>query len=185
MARPVESQSPSQSQAKSNLPEINVQRCVRTYDKVRGGLRWRKGVRSRRRRLRQEIWNLLEVPTESACRIRRCFLLAANPISAHAFSIRNQLVLLFVPEIITWNSLRFFNANCQSKSHSIISRFHWGFCELCVFQIKWMRMSFMVCSTWESVCFNTQSRVAKDFYPREQPLTSYVHETDGETGKLE
>lgn len=39
LARPVESQSPSQ--AKPNLPEINVQRCVRTYDKVRAGLRWR------------------------------------------------------------------------------------------------------------------------------------------------
>lgn len=182
MARPVESQSQSQSQAKPNLPEINVQRCVRTYDKVRSGLRWRKGVRSRQR-LRQEIWNLLEeVPTESSCRIRRCLRLAANPISKRAFSIRKQLVLILVPEIITWNSSRFFNASCHSKSRSIISRFHWGFCELCVFQIKWMRTSFMVCSTWESVCFNTQTRVAKDFSPREQPLTSYVND---ETGKLE
>lgn len=134
--------------------------------------------------VRQEIWNLLEeVPTESSCRIRRC--LRQIQFQSMHFRLESNSFLFSCQRLSLEILHVFFNASCQSKSRSIISRFHWGFCELCVFQIKWMRTSFMVCSTWESVCFNTQTRVAKDFSPREQPLTSYVNEAGGETGKLE
>lgn len=133
LARPVESQSPSQ--AKPNLPEINVQRCVRTYDKVRAGLRWRMesgfGGGRQQRRLRQEIWNLLEVPPESSSKITRCCCLRQIQFQSMHFRLESNS-FLFSCQRLSLEILHVFNASCHSKSRSIIFRFHWGFFDVCV-----------------------------------------------------